>query len=207
MTLRAETRHMKTCSRCRRTLALSEFNWKNQARGKVQSRCRVCSRAQVRDHYARHTPYYIEKAGRRNAVQSREYHQRVLEFLVAHPCVDCGEDDIVVLQFDHTDRSRKLSAVAVLFKRRLPWRRIEAEIDKCQVRCANCHQRRTARQFGWYRLGPVHASAPVAQRIEHWSSEPGVGGSIPSGRTPCSTDRRGGWWWTPICAPLGYSGE
>ena len=28
----------------------------------------------------------------------------------------------------------------------------------------------------------AHPSAPVAQRIEHWSSEPGVVGSNPSGR-------------------------
>jgi hypothetical protein len=32
------------------------------------------------------------------------------------------------------------------------WRTIEAEIAKCVVRCANDHRRRTARQFGWYRL-------------------------------------------------------
>jgi hypothetical protein len=25
------------------------------------------------------------------------------------------------------------------------------EIDKCDVRCANCHRRRTAADFGWWR--------------------------------------------------------
>jgi hypothetical protein len=28
---------------------------------------------------------------------------------------------------------------------------LKAEIAKCQVRCANCHRRRTAAQFGWWR--------------------------------------------------------
>jgi hypothetical protein len=30
--------------------------------------------------------------------------------------------------------------------------RIKEEIEKCDVRCANCHTRRTAHQFGWWVL-------------------------------------------------------
>ena len=29
---------------------------------------------------------------------------------------------------------------------------IRLEMQKCDIRCANCHRRRTAKQFGWYRL-------------------------------------------------------
>jgi hypothetical protein len=32
-----------------------------------------------------------------------------------------------------------------------PWRVIEAEIAKCDVRCANFHRRRSAHSKGWYR--------------------------------------------------------
>ena len=34
----------------------------------------------------------------------------------------------------------------------LSWDVVEAEIGKCEVRCANCHRRRTAVQLGAYRL-------------------------------------------------------
>jgi hypothetical protein len=32
------------------------------------------------------------------------------------------------------------------------WTSILAEINKCEIRCANCHRRRTALQFGWPKL-------------------------------------------------------
>ena len=37
---------------------------------------------------------------------------------------------------------------------------VEAEIAKCELRCANCHRRRTAQQFDWpkRRLNGVQTS-------------------------------------------------
>jgi hypothetical protein len=53
-----------------------------------------------------------------------------------------------VLEFDHHDRATKREDVSRLMAYS-SWRRIEAEIAKCDVRCANCHRRRTAHQLGW----------------------------------------------------------
>ena len=58
------------------------------------------------------------------------------------------------VQFDHV-RGEKSENVGNLVAGGYPWSRIEAEIAKCEVRCANCHWRRTAKQFNWYAfLGP-----------------------------------------------------
>lgn len=59
----------------------------------------------------------------------------------SHPCVDCGEDDIRVLQFDHRDPSEKLNTISKLSSCSSLATVIE-EISKCDVRCANCHQRK-----------------------------------------------------------------
>ena len=63
-------------------------------------------------------------------------------FLAKHPCVDCGEHDPSVLDFDHVGEKREL--VSALVARAAHWPRIEAEIAQCEVRCCNCHRRATA---------------------------------------------------------------
>src|SRR4030088_1727865 len=98
---------MKTCGRCGRNLALSEFNWKNHARGTWQSYCRLCSRQYLREHYLQNKTYYVGKAHARNVSERTEIRRRLLEYLCGHPCVDCGQQDPVVLQFDHADPSLK----------------------------------------------------------------------------------------------------
>jgi len=163
---------------------VQRVNWKNRAKGWLQSYCKACSREYVRDHYQRNVAYNIDKAHARNLLYREDVRTRLLAFFRAHPCVDCGIDDPIVLQFDHEDPSRKSATVADLFKRGFSWRTIQTEMAKCQIRCANDHLRRTARQFGWYRLPPGQQQAPVAQLDRASGFEPeGFGGSSPSGRT------------------------
>jgi hypothetical protein len=66
--------------------------------------------------------------------------------LATHPCVDCGESDPVVLEFDHRDPAAKSFSIGDALGKTWQWEKIAAEIAKCDVRCANCHRRRTARQ-------------------------------------------------------------
>lgn len=72
---------------------------------------------------------------------------RIIKYLYKHPCVDCGEIDVRCLEFDHRDRTTKLAAVSQMIARQFSWEKIMAEIDKCDVRCSNCHRKRTALQF------------------------------------------------------------
>jgi hypothetical protein len=58
------------------------------------------------------------------------------DYLLTHPCVDCGEADPVVLDFDHIDPATKSREVAWFIRRRDLVGRA-AEIEKCEVRCAN----------------------------------------------------------------------
>src|SRR5438034_450892 len=67
---------------------------------------------------------------------------RLFAYFSSHPCVDCGQTDIRCLEFDHV-RGNKTNNIATLIKNLASWSAIEAEIAKCEVRCANCHRRKT----------------------------------------------------------------
>ena len=112
--------------------------------------CKTCQRKYGQAHYQAYRLAYIKKARIRNAEQSRINAEYLIEYLGQHPCVDCGENDIVVLEFDH--QRDKLLAVSVLCREGYSLDKVKQEIAKCEVVCANCHRRRTAKQFGWYRL-------------------------------------------------------
>lgn len=82
-------------------------------------------------------------------LRQRKINQAFLfEYLSAHPCVDCGEADPIVLEFDHLENKR--GDISTMARNCTP-KTIEIEISKCEVRCANCHRRRTARTRGYYR--------------------------------------------------------
>ncbi|MCA9900172.1 MAG: HNH endonuclease [Ardenticatenaceae bacterium] len=61
---------------------------------------------------------------------------------MAHPCIECGEADPAVLEFDHV-RGEKRSEVTKLMRDGYTLKIIQAEIEKCVVLCANCHKRKT----------------------------------------------------------------
>ena len=110
--------------------------------------CRPCRAAYKREHYLANRERYVAAAGRRKAALVVERMRFLVEFLSERPCVDCGESDPVVLEFDHlADKEFDVSAGLRTHR----WEAVLQEIDKCDVVCANCHRRRTARRGGFVR--------------------------------------------------------
>ena len=144
----------RTCGRCQQTLPLSNFAWRRKTRGQRDNYCRACRAAYKREHYAAHRERYIAKALRRKQTVAAERSAYLVEFFRERPCIDCGETDPLVLEFDHL-RDKSFNIAHGL--RDSNWQAVLDEIAKCDVVCANCHRRRTALRAGF-------ARAVVAQR-------------------------------------------
>lgn len=76
--------------------------------------------------------------------------QKLLEFLSTKECQDCGEKDPVVLDFDHLHPRKKFKSVARMLSGHYSWKSVLVEIKKCEVRCANCHRRKTYIQLKYF---------------------------------------------------------
>lgn len=139
---------MRRCGRCGARKPPDEFAWRRRARDQRDNYCRPCRATYKREHYARNKRRYIDSANRRTKRIVAERTAYLVAFLREHPCVDCGESDPIVLEFDHL-RDKKFGIGQGMRDR--PWQDVLAEIEKCDVVCANCHRRRTNQRGGFIR--------------------------------------------------------
>lgn len=105
-------------------------------------------RAAQRRHYEANKERVKARARAHSDQMRRRVRAWLLDYLRHHPCVDCGETNPIVLEFDHTDRSEKHFNIGEAASRRMSLRRVQAEVEKCEVRCANCHRRKTYKEEG-----------------------------------------------------------
>lgn len=140
------------CTKCLLPQEESEFSFKNKAKNLKHKICNSCQREYKNKSYHKHYKENKEKFRTRNMAQKERNKKNFLEYLQDKCCIDCGEDDIIVLDFDHIDSNNKEFIISKFVTGGYSWKRIEKEIAKCEIRCANCHRRRTAKQFGYYKI-------------------------------------------------------
>lgn len=136
---------MKVCGKCKLEKELSDFNKSSKKPDKLQAICRLCSNLKSTHHYKNNKQDYAENRDSRRKLLS----QFTYDYLKSHPCVDCGENDPIVLEFDHL--RDKAFGISKMVHDVRSFSAIKAEIEKCEVRCANCHRRKTAKEFDWYK--------------------------------------------------------
>ena len=139
----------KTCTLCHRRLNAKFFNKHSTRADGLQSACRECNKAKSRVYYRSNSDKHKVSVLANKQRRIKENQVRLADYLYSHPCVDCGEADLVVLEFDHV-KGQKAGDVCSMMQAGCSWTTILSEINKCDVRCANCHRRRTARAEGYY---------------------------------------------------------
>jgi hypothetical protein len=138
----------KICHKCKEDKPLSDFAKNKTRKDGLQAACKICMNAYCKVYYTL-TPEKNSLRLQYKVKRKAEILQYIWDYLKEHPCIDCGEADPIVLEFDHigTDKLFNLSeAASGCFTQE----KIDLEISKCEVRCCNCHRKMTAKRGNWY---------------------------------------------------------
>lgn len=141
---------MKICTQCNQEKQLSSFHRRPERAGGYSSSCKDCFNRKGRQKYHSDPRRKSSQIASAEAIKLRN-RMFIWKYLQDHPCLDCGESDPVVLDFDHV-RGVKVCNISAMVTQKATLKRIAEEIEKCEVRCANCHRRATARRGNWWQI-------------------------------------------------------
>ena len=137
----------KVCYRCYKLTNANDFYIRNK---KVLGVCVTC----YEQHYKQtcKSEAELKKTLKDSALRTKNKRRAFIkDYLLNHPCMDCGLTDLLVLEFDHREPKDKLKNISSLLSGG-SITQIKKELEKCDVVCANCHRRRTSKMFGNWRL-------------------------------------------------------
>ena len=147
---------MKRCSLCKAEKDPGEFNRNKAKKDGLNDVCRSCSNARSATYYAENTGLHKKNACI-NRDRVRTQNQQHLLQLFECGCLDCGNKDVRVLEFDHRDPNCKRDNVSRMLGLGCGWATILKEVEKCDIVCANCHRIRTSAMFPNYRARSLTA--------------------------------------------------
>lgn len=128
---------LRRCGRCKQSLPLSAFARYGSG---YQSYCRACQREYD-------AAWYRENRTRRQAkvkADRQEYVAWLDSLKEGKPCTDCGRSyPPYVMEWDHLPEAVKTLVLADTRRAAFSKTRILAELENCELVCANCHRERT----------------------------------------------------------------
>lgn len=135
-------RMIKLCSRCNIGKELNKENFyqnRSQPCG-FHSECKECCK---KLDVVNNKKYYAANSTRtKTRVKNRR--TMIIKFIETYKlgkvCVRCGNNDHRTFEFHHRDPTQKLISIGKVAKRGWSIARINDEISKCDLLCANCHR-------------------------------------------------------------------
>lgn len=130
-----ELYNLKKCTKCKVLYPATDYK-------KRRSQCNGCLSTINKESYTKNPNYKLSTVANKNRKRI-ECRTKLCEFLVGKECKDCHTNDPMVLEFDHfKDKTGNIANLAATGN----WPLVEAEIAKCEIRCANCHKKKTHKE-------------------------------------------------------------
>lgn len=128
---------MKQCSECKQIKQLTDFPKRGKDRN-LRANCKQCYN-EFRQKAYKANAEIKAKYKSRQQLRTWTIRRQLISYLQDHPCVDCGESNVLALEFDHVEQ--KTANIGGMGKE--SWPKVLAEIQKCEVRCGTCHRIKT----------------------------------------------------------------
>ena len=127
----------RKCKGCNKTKSLSQFHPRTHANGSEgwEGKCKPCVAIRMKENYKH---------------KNKDTRKLVFDYLKKHPCVDCGENNVLALEFDHV-HSKKFD-IGDALNRNTTIDLIKKEMKKCVIRCSTCHRIKTHLEINSWRF-------------------------------------------------------
>ncbi len=139
----------KKCGKCDIIKPEEEFYRRKSGlrSGQVYEICVSCMRSRgIKYYHLNHDRQLNLALLRKN--RSYKLKRNFINSAKNKPCTDCGiKYPFYVMDFDHVGGSTKINDIANMVSRNLSISKIQNEINKCQIVCANCHRIRTYKRY------------------------------------------------------------
>ena len=124
----------KKCCKCKTVKDLVQFNKNKSKKDGFSNYCKACKKLYEQVYYETHKQINFARAKSHREKRRQEIKQDL-------KCAQCGESHPACLVFHHIDPTQKEYTIGYMLNRSYSLDRINVEIAKCIVLCANCHSK------------------------------------------------------------------
>jgi len=130
------------CKKCGKWKDSTCFNKVETRKRGFHVWCKECLREYDHERHQSQRPKILQ--------QKKARREKIQEWLKENKkplcCSKCSENDPVCMDFHHIDESEKDFNIGEAITKGYSIKRIETEMKKCVVLCANCHRKEHAKQ-------------------------------------------------------------
>lgn len=128
---------MKKCKKCDTVRPKTDFAIDNSTKDKLATCCKVCHKEWGKINYQLNK----EKVGARLIAKRKRVKEYVNNLKRKTGCQNCAENEPVCLDYHHTNPENKIERVSYIARCSTSFNKINQEIEKCVLLCANCHRK------------------------------------------------------------------
>jgi hypothetical protein len=81
-------------------------------------------------------------------------------------CAKCGFSDIRALDWHHLDPDEKVNSISEMIRDRVSMDKLQVELDKCELICANCHRIEEQRLGNWTKNKIVEGGMSIHEAVQ-----------------------------------------